>query len=149
MKVVIREASDMIAPIETDNLPRWTCQAYGVTMLTANAAAFCARRFAAANGKDGDERFALSHCRTCARGASEYELVIRKGEGIREKTKSSSQKGPKQQLRVNRVVLHQSAHIGRMRQKKLNAVTKNCHYSNRPDNKSLKSWQRKSRTKQN
>ena len=61
-------------PSETDRIEMWTCRKYGVKMMAVHSAVFCARRFAAATGKNGFEAAFFEHCRTCARGAAEYEL---------------------------------------------------------------------------
>jgi len=68
----------MILPMETEKKEMWNCWKYGVTMPAATAAAFCARRFAAANSED-TARISFSRCRSCTRGAAEYKLVKRKG----------------------------------------------------------------------
>lgn len=64
----------MITKHPTDGDQMWLCAKYGVTMSAACSAAFCARRFAAANHKDA-ARISFSRCRTCARGSAEYELA--------------------------------------------------------------------------
>lgn len=56
----------------------WHCTKYGVAMSAAYAAAFCARRFAAANHKDA-ARISFSRCRVCSRGAKEHKRAMRKG----------------------------------------------------------------------
>ena len=68
----------MIVLTETDNTEMWICWKYGVAMLAAHAAAFCARRFAAANRKDA-AGIMFNRCRWCTRGAAEYKLAKRKG----------------------------------------------------------------------
>jgi hypothetical protein len=68
----------MITLMETDKTEMWNCWKYGVTMLAATAAAFCARRFAAANREDA-ARISFSRCRSCTRGAMEYKHAKRKG----------------------------------------------------------------------
>ncbi len=66
----------MISKNQADVNQMWLCTAYGVSMSATCAAAFCARRFAAANHKDA-ARISFSRCRTCSRGSAEYELAER------------------------------------------------------------------------
>lgn len=68
----------MITKTGADVAHMWLCTKYGVTMSAAYAAAFCARRFAAANHKNA-ARISFSRCRVCTRGATEYKLAKRKG----------------------------------------------------------------------
>ncbi len=79
----------MITKTDEDIAKTWLCTKYGVTMSAAYVAAFCARRFAAANHKDA-ARISFSRCRTCARGATEYKLAKRKGVVISDKKVSAS-----------------------------------------------------------
>ncbi len=74
----------MITKTEADITQMWLCTKYGVAMSAVYAAAFCARRFAAANQKDA-ARISFSLCRTCTRGAIEYKLAKRKGTVMFEK----------------------------------------------------------------
>ncbi len=60
-----------------DKFKMWTCTRYGVAMLAAHAPGFCARRFVAANREEGSYAAGFLYCRTCARGATQYELVRR------------------------------------------------------------------------
>lgn len=69
----------MMAEITTDKNGMWLCTKYGVTMPVNNAAAFCARRFAAANSKDASG-ISFGHCRICIRGEREYKLAKRRGD---------------------------------------------------------------------
>ena len=77
--------------MEIDKMEMWNCWKYGVTMLAGTAAAFCARRFAAAHREDA-ARISFSRCRSCTRGASEYKLAKRKGI-VLTYTKKSSWRG--------------------------------------------------------
>ncbi len=71
----IERKDDIIALDGMDTLTRWTCEKYGVSMLAAHAADFCARRFAAANRKGDVAVVGFSHCRTCPRGAALYKVA--------------------------------------------------------------------------
>jgi hypothetical protein len=68
----------MIAEMKADNAQQWICTKYGVTILAADPAAFCARRYAAANHKDA-ERISFSRCHICTRGATAFKRAKRKG----------------------------------------------------------------------
>jgi hypothetical protein len=68
----------MVVLNDTDNLTMWVCEKYGVSMLASHATDICARRFAAANNKGTRDGISFSHCRTCARGRTEYKLAGRK-----------------------------------------------------------------------
>ncbi len=81
-------------PIETDRIAMWMCRKYGVKMMAAHAAVFCARRFAAANGKDGIEAAFFEHCRTCARGAAAYDLNGSTGRRPADRDRTSGRKRP-------------------------------------------------------
>jgi hypothetical protein len=62
-------------------------------MSAACTAAFCARRFAAANHKDA-ARISFSRCRTCARGSAEYEITERTKHDVSVKTINTPQAKP-------------------------------------------------------
>jgi len=68
--------------METDPVPMWVCGKYGVSMMSVNAPVFCARRYAFANGLQGEAAQGFDHCRTCKRGAREYSIGRRRHEGI-------------------------------------------------------------------
>jgi hypothetical protein len=74
---------------EADSAQMWRCTKYGVAMLAAYAAAFCARRFAAANQKDA-ARISFGRCRECSRGAAAYKLARRKGTDMPDNRMTSS-----------------------------------------------------------
>ena len=73
---------------DTDKLTMWTCEKYGVSMLASHATDLCARRFAAANSKGNGDGISFSHCRTCARGSTEYKLAGRKNTAFPLKNRS-------------------------------------------------------------
>jgi hypothetical protein len=62
-----------------NNVKMWACKKYRVAIMAKNAAAFCARRFAAANYSNGTASVGFGHCRTCAWGAIHFELGKNKG----------------------------------------------------------------------
>lgn len=84
----------MITEIKTGSVDMWLCTKYGLTMLSAHAAAFCARRYAAANHKDA-LRISFSHCRRCIRGATKYKLARRKGVDVFGSQKASTNHKPR------------------------------------------------------
>jgi hypothetical protein len=102
----------MTTKIEADRAQMWLCTEYGVTMSAACAAAFCARRFAAANHKDA-ARISFSHCRTCARGSTEYELDG--GNKYDDTIKTINMPRDKSQplYRIKRVMDNKSSHMQR------------------------------------
>lgn len=102
----------MITKNKADIKQMWLCTEYGVTMSAAYAAAFCARRFAAANHKDA-ARISFSRCRTCARGSTEYELAGGKKYDDSIKTINMPQDKPEPLSRVKRVMNNKSSHMQR------------------------------------
>lgn|ERR1700690_143896 len=98
-----------------DTKQMWLCTEYGVTMSAAYSAAFCARRFAAANHKDA-ARISFSRCRTCARGSTEYKLAGEKKYDDSTKTiKTINMPWDKQEplCYVKRVTRNKSSHAQR------------------------------------
>ncbi len=77
--------------MKTDPVEMWICEKYGVAMMAANARVFCARRFASANGRDGElTACGFVHCRACSRGAREYYLSSRSKERSADKVGETS-----------------------------------------------------------
>jgi hypothetical protein len=106
----------MITKTEADIAQMWLCTEYGVTMSAAYAAAFCARRFAAANHKDA-ARISFSRCRMCARGSYEYELAERKKYVVSVKTINTPQAKLEPLRRVKRVMSNKRSHTQRKDEK--------------------------------
>jgi hypothetical protein len=102
----------MITKNIADTMQMWLCTEYGVTMSAAYSAAFCARRFAAANHKDS-ARISFSRCRTCARGSTEYKLAGGEKYDDSAKTINTPQAKLESLYRVKRVMNNKPSHTQR------------------------------------